>query len=128
MNILVNTSLGELIDKMTILEIKQQNIKDDAKLVNVNNELEKLTGILDSLELDLKMLMPYKEGLSEINKKLWGIEDDLRDHERGQNFDDAFLELARSVYFTNDKRAKIKKDINVAFGSDLVEEKSYQNY
>ena len=128
MNILVNTSLGELIDKMTILEIKQQNIQDETKLVNINNELTKLVGILNSLELDLKLLTPYEKQLAEINLQLWNIEDELRDLEREKKFDEQFIEVARSVYFTNDQRAKIKKEINIAFGSELVEEKSYQSY
>lgn len=128
MNILVNTSLGELVDKITILEIKQKNIQEKEKLVNVNNELIKLTDILDSLDLDISILMPYKQQLAVVNQELWDIEDELRDHERTQSFNDKFLELARSVYVTNDKRASLKKDINVEFGSDLVEEKSYQSY
>lgn len=128
MKILVNTSLGELIDKITILEIKQQNIKDSAKLVNVKNELEQLTEILKSFDIDMALLESFKQQLKAVNEKLWVIEDDLRDCERAQEFDEKFIELARAVYFTNDKRAAIKKEINLQFGSDLVEEKSYQSY
>lgn len=128
MNILVNTSLGELVDKITILEIKQKNISDEKKLININKELSTLNKILESSDISFASLSVYKKQLQAVNQKLWKIEDDLRDCEREQKFDETFIELARAVYFTNDQRADIKKQINIAFGSELVEEKSYQNY
>lgn len=123
-------SLGELIDKITILEIKASNINDDAKLKNVRHELHvldaKVAKILSAQ--DVEKLKPLKLSLKNINQSLWTIEDDIRDCERQQQFDQNFIELARAVYVTNDQRAKIKKDINLAFGSELIEEKSYQSY
>lgn len=123
-------SLGELIDKITILEIKAVNIGDEAKLKNVTHELNVLNAKVDSL-LDASgqaTLAPLKADLKAINQELWIIEDDIRDCERDKDFSDKFIQLARAVYFTNDKRAKVKKDINLAFGSELVEEKSYKDY
>lgn len=123
-------SLGELIDKITILEIKAANIDDKAKLKNVTQELNILNKKVDEL-LDSAAqakLSPLKQSLKSINQELWIIEDDIRDCEREKDFGDTFVQLARSVYFTNDKRAGIKKDINLAFGSELVEEKSYKTY
>ncbi len=123
-------SLGELVDKITILEIKQQNIADEAKLKNIRHELEVLNERLKT-QLDVAgtaKLSPLKEKLKTINESLWGIEDDIRDCERNRDFGEDFVRLARSVYFTNDERADVKKQINVAFGSELVEEKSYQSY
>lgn len=123
-------SLGELIDKITILEIKQKNIRDADKLRNVDHELTildaKVAQLLD--ESETERLQPLKASLKSINEKLWDIEDRIRDCERESDFGPTFIELARSVYFTNDQRAQVKKDINVAFGSELVEEKSYQSY
>jgi hypothetical protein len=123
-------SLGELIDKITILEIKAANITDPAKLANVKHELDVLNNTVNQL-LDTagkEKLAPLKASLKDINQQLWVIEDDIRDYERVKDFGERFIELARAVYFTNDKRAAVKKDINLAFGSELVEEKSYQNY
>lgn len=123
-------SLGEMVDKITILEIKLNNIKDQSKLDNVKHELDvlnvRLAGLL-GVE-DRNTLEPMKGKLKAINEKLWAIEDDIRDCERNRDFSDTFVQLARAVYFTNDQRAQIKKDINLAFGSELVEEKSYQSY
>lgn len=123
-------SLGELIDKITILEIKTANIADSAKLANVKHELDVLNRTVDQLldQAGKEKLEPLKAALKNINQQLWVIEDDIRDCERAKDFTEKFIELARAVYFTNDKRAAIKKDINLAFGSELVEEKSYQNY
>lgn len=123
-------SLGELIDKITILEIKVINITDSEKLKNVENELTVLNAKVSTL-LDaagVSKLAPLKASLKDINQSLWIIEDDIRDCERAKDFGTTFIELARAVYVTNDKRAAIKKDINIAFGSALVEEKSYKNY
>jgi hypothetical protein len=123
-------SLGELIDKITILEIKAINISDSAKLKNVTHELDilndKVASLLDSSGIN--KLAPLKASLKNINQELWVIEDDIRDCELAKDFSDKFVQLARAVYFTNDKRAAIKKDINLAFGSELIEEKSYKNY
>lgn len=123
-------SLGELIDKITILEIKVANITDPEKLKNVNHELTvlnaKIAQILDT-EGHAK-LKPLQADLLAINKELWVIEDDIRDCEFAKDFGDNFIALARSVYVTNDKRAHAKKVINLAFGSELIEEKSYKDY
>ena len=123
-------SLGELIDKITILEIKAINITDSAKLKNVTHELDilndKVANLLDSAGIN--KLAPLKASLKNINQELWVIEDDIRDCELAKDFSDKFIQLARAVYFTNDKRAAVKKDINLAFGSELIEEKSYKNY
>ncbi len=123
-------SLGELIDKITILEIKAVNIDDAAKLKNVTHELDVLNAKVNSLLDDAGQakLAPLKQSLKDINQELWVIEDDIRDCERAKDFSDKFIQLARAVYFTNDKRAAVKKDINLAFGSELVEEKSYKDY
>lgn len=123
-------SLGEMVDKITILEIKTRHIRNEAKVANVQHELDVLNDRLQQL-LDadgLGKLEPLKQQLGEINQTLWNIEDDIRDCERQKDFSDTFIQLARSVYFTNDRRAAVKKDINLAFGSELVEEKSYQDY
>lgn len=123
-------SLGELIDKITILEIKAVNIGDEAKLKNVKHELtildEKVSSLLDAA--DQAKLVPLKQTLKDINQELWTIEDDIRDCELAKDFSDTFIQLARAVYVTNDKRAAVKKDINLAFGSELIEEKSYKKY
>ncbi|MGM8228107.1 DUF6165 family protein [Cellvibrio sp. ARAG 10.3] len=123
-------SLGELIDKITILEIKAANITDAGKLANVKHELDVLNNTVDELldQAGKAKLAPLQASLKNINQQLWVIEDDIRDCERAKDFTEKFIELARAVYFTNDKRAAVKKDINLAFGSELVEEKSYQNY
>ena len=123
-------SLGELIDKITILEIKAVHIGDAAKLKNVTHELNILNDKVDTL-LDAAgkaKLEPLKASLKAINQELWVIEDDIRDCERAKDFSDKVIQLARAVYFTNDKRAAVKKDINLAFGSELIEEKSYKDY
>ena len=120
-------SIGELVDKITILEIKKQNINDQNKLKNVKFELDTLNSIFDKLKVKNKISNEIKS-LREINKKLWVIEDDIRDEERKSKFGDSFIKLARSVYFTNDKRAEIKKVINLKTNSGLIEEKSYQSY
>jgi len=123
----IEVSIGEIVDKLSILKIKTENITDKVKLDNVVKEYDYLLGVVEndlniSTESDL-----YKELLS-INKELWVIEDDIRDKERDKLFDDEFISLARSVYFTNDKRADVKKRINIEYGSDFVEEKSYNKY
>ena len=126
---LINTpiSLGELVDKISILIIKQKNISDNIKLDHVNKELNFLNKTLASY-VKQEEIEIYLNNLININSKLWKIEDDIRDCERKKIFDTAFVELARKVYFTNDERAKIKNDINNNFGSELVEVKSYEKY
>ncbi len=123
-------SLGELIDKITILEIKVASISDATKLKNVTHELTILNAKIDSL-LDaagVAKLAPLKRALKDINQALWIIEDDIRDCEYAKDFSEKFIQLARAVYVTNDQRATVKKDINIAFGSELIEEKSYKDY
>ena len=123
----ISVSLGELVDKISILMIKQKNIKETSKLKNVNKELETLNNTLKKY-IKEQELDNYLNTLLDINTKLWNIEDDIRKCERLKKFDQTFIDLARSVYFTNDERAKIKNDINKTFGSELVEVKSYDKY
>ncbi len=126
---LINTpiSLGELVDKISILIIKQKNISDKIKLDYVNKELDFLNKTL--LEyIKQEDIKSYLNKLIDVNSKLWKIEDDIRDCERNKIFNSTFIELARKVYFTNDERAIIKSDINNKFGSELVEVKSYEEY
>ncbi len=123
-------SLGELVDKITILEIKLDQFPVGEKRQNVDREwtvlTERLAQILD--EEGAAALAPLKRELETINLRLWKIEDDIRDCERAQAFGDKFISLARQVYLTNDERAHIKREINHAFGSDLIEEKFYSAY
>ena len=123
----ISVSLGELVDKISILKIKQKNIKETSKLENVNKELASLNNTLKKY-INEQELDNYLNALLDINTKLWNIEDDIRKCERLKKFDQTFIDLARSVYFTNDERAKIKNDINRTFGSELVEVKSYDKY
>ena len=126
---LINTpiSLGELVDKISILMIKKKNISDSIKLQHVNKELEFLEKTLKKYISEDK-INEFLLKLVNINSKLWDIEDDIRECERKKSFDQTFIDLARSVYFTNDERAKVKNDINKTFGSELVEVKSYKEY
>jgi hypothetical protein len=124
----VPISPGELIDKLTILEIKAANISDAAKLANVNIELQLLQETWRSSAFASANIDAEWKQLRDINKKLWDIEDDIRDKERERKFDQEFIELARAVYFTNDERAAVKKQINTKLGSKIVEEKSYAAY
>ena len=125
----VEVSNGELIDKLTILELKLTNITDVQKLTNIqkeHDELNPLAGqLFDSYGEELKNL--YKQ-LAEINSELWTIEDDIRECERNEDFGSDFVSLARAVYFTNDKRSDVKKAINLLTDSGFVEEKSYEDY
>jgi len=123
-------SLGELVDKITILEIKAANITDAGKLKNVRHELDVLENRLSCVlgKEEAAQLAPLKQSLKNINHMLWATEDDIRDCERAKTFGQKFVDLARAVYITNDKRATVKKDINLTFGSELVEEKSYKEY
>ena len=126
---LINTpiSLGELVDKISILMIKKKNISDSIKLQHVNKELEFLQKTLKKY-ISKDEINDFLLKLVNINSKLWDIEDDIRECERKKLFDQTFIDLARSVYFTNDERAKVKNDINKTFGSELVEVKSYEEY
>ena len=122
-------SPGELIDKITILEIKQERIEDADKVKNVNTELELLEALWSgSVYKSTDFVEKKRAELKAINVELWVIEDDLRLKESRAEFDQEFIELARSVYFTNDRRASVKREINVCVGSNLIEEKSYQDY
>ena len=125
----IKVSTGELIDKLSILEIKLLNIKDKEKVKNVYKELEALNPYFQDLidEYGIKIKNLYTK-ISNINKTLWDIEDAIRDKEKAEEFDEEFVELARSVYITNDQRAAVKKEINLLTKSELVEEKSYSDY
>jgi len=125
MIVLAPISVGELIDKITILEIKVENITDFDKKDNVTRELRTLIGILQGLE-GLPNLQSLSQQLSIVNLELWRIEDAKRECERNQSFDEHFIHLARQVYIKNDVRAQIKREINMLCGSYIVEEKSYK--
>jgi len=126
---LINTpiSLGELLDKISILIIKEKRIEDDQKQYHIKNELDFLNKTLES-SISRSQVKEYIDMLIEINSKLWLIEDDIRDCERKKQFDQKFIDLARAIYITNDKRSEIKLEINKKFGSKLVEVKSYEKY
>ena len=127
-NVSVEIAPGELIDKITILEIKTEQMTDAAKLENVRIELATLESARDAALPSSSELAGLTGKLKKINEGLWVIEDDIRDCERDKDFSDKFIQLARAVYKTNDKRAALKRDINVLLGSRLVEEKSYSDY
>lgn len=124
-SILVPISLGELVDKITILEIKTAHLHGN-KLVHTQTELDALNKTFRSIKRPIEQSLI--ESLRRVNKSLWTIEDNIRDHERNENFGPGFIALARSVYQQNDKRAAIKKEINLRYGSKLIEEKSYASY
>ena len=126
--LLVPISPGELIDKITILEIKSARMTDTAKLHNVRTELSLLTETWKASAYSATDISAEWAGLRDVNGQLWDIEDRIRDKEREDRFDAEFIELARAVYVTNDERAAIKKRINTRLGSALVEEKSYAEY
>jgi Family of unknown function (DUF6165) len=121
-------SYGELIDKITILEIKSRRIADVAKLANVRNELDMLNATWANSSASQTDIGDERARLLAVNELLWDIEDRIRLKERAQAFDQEFIELARAVYFRNDERAAFKREINLRLGSELVEEKSYQDY
>ena len=121
----IEVSIGEIVDKLSILQIKTEMIKDEEKLANVKQEYDYLYDIVFE---EMKIEQSDFFYMVSINQKLWKIEDDIRDKERDKTFDDEFIELARSVYFTNDERAEVKKRINIKYGSMFVEEKSYSDY
>ena len=120
-------SLGELLDKISILMIKKDKITDEKKLLLIKEELSFLTQTLEKNITKVKV-KNFLEELIEINSKLWVIEDDIRELERKKQFDNTFIELARSVYITNDERSQLKLKINKDFGSKIVEVKSYEGY
>jgi hypothetical protein len=126
MKIECEVSLGELVDKITILLIKEKMITDPNKLIHIRAEKNVLENILS--QLNLNNIEYHLQGLMDINLKLWKIEDDIRDCERDKKFDDHFIKLARAVYVTNDERFKKKNEINQTFSSKLVEVKSYKEY
>ena len=128
MHLNVQTSPGEFLDKLTILEIKAERISDPVKLANVRRELDQLRATWAASPLaghDVERLVAE---LKAVNLTLWEIEDRIRSHETGQRFDERFVELARAVYRTNDRRAALKRELNLVLGSDLIEEKSYTEY
>ena len=124
----IPVSIGEILDKNSILEIKSERISDERKLINVRHELGVLDDELSKLEGLWETVRDLYGQLKAVNEELWVIEDEIRIKEAKKEFDAIFIDLARSVYVTNDKRANIKKEINLKMGSDLVEEKSYEDY
>lgn len=120
----IEVSTGEVADKISILVIKNEKINDQAKLSNIQKELSILIELFPAEILIDKL---YNE-LCHVNIQLWHIEDAIREKERLKEFDEEFIKLARDVYFTNDRRAAIKKEINIKYGSDIIEEKSYNPY
>jgi hypothetical protein len=124
----VPVSPGELLDKISILEIKSERIADADKRANVHRELDLLTGLWHAAGLETSEVTRLRADLRALNESLWDIEDAIRDCERRGDFGERFVELARSVYRTNDRRAAVKRAINEALGSGIVEEKSYAAY
>ena len=130
MTLLIPASVGELIDKVTILEIKHQRITDSDKQFNISRELKALMAVVEQHQLGYPQgaLAALGQQLSAVNQLLWQIDDDIRECERQADFGERFVELARAVYHRNDERAAIKRQINDLCGSELVEEKSYAGY
>lgn len=128
MSVLVEVSWGEMLDKVTILQIKAERIQDPAKVANVNREFEALAAHYREALDRIPTIQADIQALKGINEELWEIEDEIRDCERQKDFGDRFVALARAVYFTNDRRAAVKRQLNDALGSGIVEEKSYQAY
>jgi predicted nucleic acid-binding Zn-ribbon protein len=126
--ITVEVAAGELLDKITILEIKEAKFTDATKLANVRAELETLRAARDANLPSTPEIERAVDGLREVNRQLWEIEDEIREHERQKDFGERFVELARAVYKTNDRRAELKREINDLTGSRLKEEKSYAAY
>jgi hypothetical protein len=121
----IEVSNGEIIDKLTIIQIKLERIKDKEKLVNLQKEYDILIGVSSSI---INISDPLYQALYEVNCELWDIEDRIRDLERKKNFGDEFISVARSVYFKNDRRSELKREINIKTSSGLIEEKSYEKY
>jgi transcriptional regulator of nitric oxide reductase len=127
-NIKVPVSPGEVLDKITILEIKSERMSDPEKVANVRVELSLLQETWREFIRDDDVILRLHAQLKEVNEALWEIEDDIRDKERAKEFDERFIELARAVYVTNDRRSRVKKELNLHLGSEIIEEKSYQDY
>ena len=128
MTLLTPVSPGEVIDKITILQIKYEKINNKNKLKNIKNELNLLLPLINKKKYETLEIQNLMKNLKKVNDTLWNIEDNIREKENFKEFDDEFIELARSVYKTNDKRAEIKKKINLLTKSDIIEEKSYKKY
>ena len=128
MQLQVPVSVGEVLDKITILQIKLAHISDATKRANIQNELDALLPLVAGDAFHTDQMQGLMAELKSVNEALWDIEDDIREKEAAKSFDAEFIRLARAVYVTNDKRAEIKKQINLATGSALVEEKSYESY
>ena len=128
MQLQVPVSVGEVLDKITILQIKLEHISDADKRVNIQNELDALLPLVSSDAFTTDHMQGLMDELKAVNEALWDIEDDIREKEAAKSFNAEFIRLARAVYVTNDKRAEIKKQINLATGSALIEEKSYESY
>jgi len=124
----IPVSPAEVLDKISILEIKSERINDEHKHANIERELDLLTGLWHAHAVETAEITRLRDQLRAVNQKLWDIEDRIRDCERNRDFGDAFVELARSVYKTNDRRAAIKRQINEQLGSAIIEEKSYAEY
>jgi hypothetical protein len=128
MKVSVPISLGELLDKISILEIKNKKILDKSKILNIKKELNGLKKVLDELNINSSESNSLYNKLYKINLTLWEIEDSIRVLEKNEDFGEKFIELARAVYKTNDQRFEVKNDINKLFNSEYVEEKSYEDY
>jgi len=128
MNLSAEISVGEFLDKITILEIKSERIKDETKLTNIHKELETLRSTWQASPFSQQDINTEIAELKSINEQLWEIEDDIRIQESQGSFGQKFIDLARAVYVVNDQRAAVKRTINIKVGSELVEEKSYQDY
>ena len=128
MSVFVEVSIGELLDKLSILQIKQERISDPEKLKNINREADTLSLAWERSALPKEKISEEISALREANEKLWDLEDKIREKEAALCFDEEFIETARNVYINNDKRADIKKRINNKLGSQLIEEKSYADY
>ena len=128
MQLQVPVSVGEVLDKITILQIKLAHISDANKRVNIQNELDALLPLVAGDGFTTDEMQGLMAELKSVNETLWDIEDDIREKEAAKSFDAEFIKLARAVYVTNDKRAEIKKQINLVTGSALIEEKSYESY
>ena len=125
----INASVGELLDKISILKIKEEKINDEKKLLNIKKELGLLSSIAEKfIEKDEKSYKKFMDELFEVNLQLWETEDNIRILENKKNFNDEFVQLARNVYYSNDKRFEIKSKINNFYGSEIVEEKDYEDY
>ena len=124
----VKISYGELFDKISILEIKKNKLTNNDDLIKINYELTLLQKKLSESKINTSLIATLSKDLQDVNLKLWNVEDEIREKERNKEFDDAFIKLARDVYMTNDKRAKIKNEINSKLNSKVFEVKSYAKY